>query len=224
MLGLLIFGPIILAFVGFAIWHFRRHGQRTDQQKKLLDGLCKAFGGKILPFAMKGYCCEVDHQGRRFEISYGTGRGAPIKILEGLKAGIIDNLSVKTDVPRYYENASWPINLVFRFDTSFERRLGRKSKSGDPIFDERIWMFTVARPKPDQLIQEMTSKATIRQSLLEISRTRTGAVSLNYLPLGGASHGLSAITGLPKSEDYDPALMRRLMDLLNSIAQALPRY
>ncbi len=224
MLGLLIFGSILLAFVGFAIWHFRRLGKRTNQQKKLLEGLCQAFDGKMLTFAMKGYCFELDHQGRRFEISYGTSRNAPVKILEGLKAGIIDNLSVGTDVPRYYENANWPINIVFRFDFGFERRLGRKPQSGDPIFDRQVWMWAVALPKPDQLIEELTSKAIIRQSIMEISRNRAGAVNLTFWRLGGGSHVLSAIIGLPKFEDYDPALMRRLMDLLNSIAQALPRY
>lgn len=224
MLELLIFGPIILVFAGFAVWHFRKQGKRTDQQKALLDGLCQAFDGKMLKFAMKGYGFELDHQGRRFEIAYGTSDSVPVKILDRLKAGVIDDLTIRTDVPRYYEDANWPINIVFRFDSGFERRLGRKSKSGDPIFDRQVWMWAAAYPKPDKLIEELTSKPIIRQSILEISRNRACAVNLNFWPLGGGSHVLSAIIGLPKSEDYDPALMRRLMDLLNTIAQALPRY
>ena len=223
IIGIMIFSVMMTSVVVFCVWHFMSQSKGSKEYKAYLETLCKSLGGQMLPRNPRGYTFNLDYKNRTISVSY--TQGGKVSNLNKAKQVFLsgaNNLTIRTEISQ--KGDSPPI--TFRYDSGINRRLGRKIKSGDPLFDQRVYVFAAAWPNPDPLIQSIVSSSVVRQELLRlrdlnVDWVRLGRELTRYQLTGAIKPTLSIGIECAEPEGFDPKRVTVLMESIASIASAI---
>jgi len=222
IIGIVIFSFMMTSVVVFCVWHFMSQSKGSKEYKGYLESLCKSLGGQMLPRNPRGYTFNLDHKNRTISVSYSQGKISNLKKAKKTFFSAANNLTIGTEISQYGDSP----RITFRYDSGINRKLGRKIKSGDILFDQRVYVFTAAWPNPDPLIQSIVSSSVVRQELLRlpdlnVDWVRLGRELTSYQLTGAIKPTLSICIECAEPDNFDPKRVTVLLDSTASIASAI---
>ncbi len=223
IIGIVIFSIMMTSVVLFSVWHFMSQSKASNEYKGHLETLCKSLGGQMLPRNPRGYTFNIDHKNRTISVSY--SRGGKVSNFKKAKKAFFsgaNSLTVQTEISQYGDSPP----ITFRYDSGINRKLGRKIKSGDALFDQRVYVFAAAWPNPDPLIQSIVSSSVVRQELLRlpdlnVDWVRLGHELTGYQLSGAIKPTLSISIECAEPESFDTKRVTVLMESIVSIANGI---